>query len=222
MANHNDKDLLLAILSMDSYNRGDDPGIAGLGGAGTMVGNATVGSDELLPAGSEAAGFYAVSYTLTSGETVISYRGTDGNGDLDDWALGGGNWQVEQAALAAEFYQAVNGDAITPNSNITLVGHSLGGGLAGFVGAIYGVEAVIFDNMAFELSAENLYEVAGDPAHDLYNLAQDNFFQGGTPPATAPDISQLSGYAVTGEFLDGNRSGQNTPVEPIDSNGGTS
>ena len=132
---NNDNDLLLAILAMDSYNQGYGKRIDhGKGQIGTATAQG-------LPEGYDdsawdAAGFYAVSYTLTSGETVISYRGTDGNGDLDDWALGGGNWQVEQAALAAEFYQAVNGDAITPNSNITLVGYSLGGGLAGFVGAI--------------------------------------------------------------------------------------
>jgi hypothetical protein len=35
-------ELLLAILAMDSYNRGYDPGIEGLGGAGTQIGAATL------------------------------------------------------------------------------------------------------------------------------------------------------------------------------------
>jgi hypothetical protein len=33
-----DKDLFLAILSMDSYNRGYEPGISGLDGVGTSGG----------------------------------------------------------------------------------------------------------------------------------------------------------------------------------------
>jgi putative lipase involved disintegration of autophagic bodies len=40
-------------------------------------------------------------------------------------------------------------------ANISLTGHSLGGGLAGLVGAVYLQEAVLFDNMPFELSAQN-------------------------------------------------------------------
>jgi putative lipase involved disintegration of autophagic bodies len=41
--------------------------------------------------------------------------------------------------------------------NITVVGHSLGGGVAGFVGAIYGVQGVLFDNMPFNNAAAKAY-----------------------------------------------------------------
>ena len=86
------KDLFLSILSMDAYNRGYDAGIAELGGEGSQIGNATIGRDAeqlLLRGAAQAAGFYALSYTL-GGETIISHRGTDkyvGDGDIggDIW-----------------------------------------------------------------------------------------------------------------------------------------
>lgn len=77
-------ELMYAILAMDAYNRGYNPGIAGLGGMGSQIGTATVGEDAetLLPQGSAiAAGFYAVAYEW-NGETIISYGGTDSRGEL--------------------------------------------------------------------------------------------------------------------------------------------
>lgn len=70
--------LVRAILAMDSYNRGYEPGILGLGGKDTGIGKATVGDDSsVLGAGvAEADSFYAVAYDL-NGETIISFRGTD-------------------------------------------------------------------------------------------------------------------------------------------------
>jgi hypothetical protein len=88
------RDLFLAILAMDAYNRGYDAGIAtgesgsaitGLGDAsdGTAtIGTATV-SFNLLDAeisqAAQSAGFYALAYDTDFG-TVVSYRGTDFNG----------------------------------------------------------------------------------------------------------------------------------------------
>ena len=85
------KDLFLAILSMDAYNRDYDAGISGLGEKGERIGNAVLldDSDVLVDENGDridqAAGFYAISYTiegngvdgLSSGDTVISFRGTD-------------------------------------------------------------------------------------------------------------------------------------------------
>jgi Lipase (class 3) len=130
----NDRDLFLAILSMDAYNRGYSPGINL--GSSTTIGSATVSDDRYLPAGSVAAGFYAAAYDTQWG-TVISYRGTDINNGLpsaDDvlngWQIGGGSYTASQFALSTEFLEAVAGgrEAL---ANITLTGHSLGGGLAG-------------------------------------------------------------------------------------------
>jgi hypothetical protein len=82
-----DKDLFLAILAMDSYNRGYNAGIEdgdvsdrnGLGDSvGTQIGTATItlASDSRPISPEVAAGFYAVAYQTQYG-TVISYRGTD-------------------------------------------------------------------------------------------------------------------------------------------------
>jgi hypothetical protein len=80
-------DLFLAILSMDSYNRGYGFGITGLGGKGSRIGRATVGEDALTlltKGAAEAAGFYALAYTVSgvSGmadrTTVIAFRGIPG------------------------------------------------------------------------------------------------------------------------------------------------
>ena len=71
-------ELLMAILAMDSYNRGYNPGItdsgiAALGLQGSQLGNVTLG----LARSIESSSFFAQAYTLANGQTVISYRGTD-------------------------------------------------------------------------------------------------------------------------------------------------
>lgn len=148
------KDLFLAVLAMDSYNRGYNAGIAdgegaidaegndtdGLGEAGQKVGAATVKATE-LPAGAQSAGFYALAYDIgadgpegLAGKTVISFRGTDSSLDKSTgWIVGAGNiddWT--QAPLALEFYTAATGQSYRdgPANNVILTGHSLGGGLA--------------------------------------------------------------------------------------------
>lgn len=93
-------DLFLAILAMDSYNRGFDSGIGdgpdGLGESGS-IGNANILArpNEIDIADWQAAGFYAVAYQW-NGETVISYRGADnpnllaeGSDFWNGWTLGG-------------------------------------------------------------------------------------------------------------------------------------
>jgi pimeloyl-ACP methyl ester carboxylesterase len=72
------------------------------------------------------------------GKTIISYRGTDFTPDTDyatdkieGWPLGGGNFLHDQTRLAADFLDAVQADG-APKS-VILTGHSLGGGLAGYL-----------------------------------------------------------------------------------------
>jgi hypothetical protein len=151
MANDPKTDLIYAILAMDSYNRGYGSGITDLGtsGATAKVGGwsiLTTATDELD--GSFTAGFYAIAYkNATTGETVISYRGTDFNGSLShplqDPIRGGSdllngygvavgatsdgyfNFATDQAALAAQFYRAVTGAAsrgvLVANDNAALL-----------------------------------------------------------------------------------------------------
>jgi hypothetical protein len=122
--------LFKAILAMDSYNRGygadidfrlkdakGDP-ISNSDTVYTIssvkqyarIGNASV-YDAKGDAEAVAVGFYGIAYKLSSGEKVISYRGTDelaGDGDVgsDAWyGYGVGTWTAEgkQAELAFKF-----------------------------------------------------------------------------------------------------------------------
>ncbi|MCP4097482.1 MAG: hypothetical protein GY748_14690, partial [Planctomycetaceae bacterium] len=241
------KDLLLAILSMDAYNRGYGAGINGLGESGT-IGNARIlaRSNEIDINDWQAAGFYAVSYKITDGSSVdgldtndviISYRGTDKNAISVPWSdePGSDAWNGygialgsaggAQAKLAAEFYQAVTGtsDSDPRSGSAILTGHSLGGGLAGFIGGLYGKDALIFDNMPFERATldafSNALSIIGYiPGTTQYHMWQD-FYNG--LDTFAPVIGDnLSGIAVTGEFVTPVRIFQSTDVTILDANGG--
>ena len=135
------KDLYLAILSMDAYNRGYGPGIA-LQGSG--IGSATINTDSeeafRLPgqdpntlSAAAAAGFYAIAYDDPTYGTIISYRGTDDYNFLSELMTVDlplsypGSYQQEQIALAQRFLDAVNSS--NGGSSILLTGHSLGGAL---------------------------------------------------------------------------------------------
>lgn len=203
-------DLLMAILAMDSYNRTSGPSgsAVGLAVAGSQIGAFTI-SDK-VDIGS--ASFYAQSY-IAGGEVVISYRGTDSPYDIPAWVTGIGAYTGAQPALAAEFYRAIK--AANSNANITLTGHSLGGGLAGLVGSIYGVDGVLFANMAFELASQRLHDNSQttiDPNSGLPTVldhwARDEFY-GGSEPSDI-DRSGLHTVYVAGEALTANRVLQET------------
>jgi hypothetical protein len=111
------RDVMLAILSMDSYNRGYGQGVGGLPASGRL-GEVTIRSREADGIGDptfaswQAAGFYAIAYDVSQAGisglsgTVISYRGTDNVNPLSSgqdlttgWLVGGGA-QWGQAPLA--------------------------------------------------------------------------------------------------------------------------
>jgi hypothetical protein len=140
------KDLFLAILAMDSYNRGYNAGvfgasgnaITGLGGIGSQIGNATVTAQDSTPT-AQSASFFAQAYELTgsyagtdgapgltSGQTVISYRGTDNLpvDALTGYGTGAGSTLSTQAEMALRFYQSVAGTGDPRLANIALTGHS--------------------------------------------------------------------------------------------------
>jgi hypothetical protein len=163
------RDLFLAILAMDSYDRGSGSDLGLSDALGTGIGNATIRvvSNQNPNSLALAAGFYAIAYD-TSGVaglgagTVISYRGTNfdpkgGLGSpaatdiLNGWSLFSGVGPNSQAALAQEFFTAVTGSnfnsgPVTVGTNVILTGHSLGGGLAGYVGS----QAVVTDTVVFD------------------------------------------------------------------------
>lgn len=143
------RDLFLAILAMDAYNRGYGQGINGLNPFG-QLGTASIKNDLFILGGTVTdridvrSGFYAIAYDVSGVEglsgTVISYRGTDklgsfpwtpeGSDVVNGWPLGGGYYMADQAQLAAQFYNKVIGpETSLIGSGTTLTGHSLGGGL---------------------------------------------------------------------------------------------
>jgi len=206
------KDLLLSILAMDAYNQGYGRGVEH---GETSIGLADFDQDK---GDSEAqdAGFYAVAYEVQAGAweglaedtTVISFRGTDrafgwtGSDAWNGWGIGVGAFEGDQARLGQEFFQAVTGttDGEARDGNALLTGHSLGGGLAGFLASLHGHEAHIFDWMTFKLASDNAYADA-DAISGLY--ARDTFYAGGEPWEI--DRSQISGTYVDGEALEGLR-----------------
>lgn len=172
--------VFLAILAMDSYNRGHRPGIdftrwLNVTNDEEAIGAAAIGIDSLELFGTPSAlatGFSATAYTW-NGTPVISYRGTDYDSNVDEpnflstltgrdiwqgWTVGLGFPGGQQAQLALEFYRQVAGvDSvyflIEDQPSITLLGHSLGGGLAGFVGALSGQLNLGYDHMPFGIAA---------------------------------------------------------------------
>jgi Ca2+-binding RTX toxin-like protein len=241
-------ELFKAILAMDSYNRGYDEGIILPPSINpNNIGMAVVikESDTQIGSTGRDASFYAVAYKDNSGETIISYRGTDNVGFWSDkggdfwngYGTGLGSPNSKQALLAIDFYKSVAGATDPRLANISLTGHSLGGGLAGYVGALYGKSGTLFDNMAFEKAASTAKEAAANPVSyaeiqsslfddpatkevaytsalaDAYKLQSDIY---GTSTPWATDIGLLQTYYVQGELLSKNRFFQTTPKIMLD------
>ena len=204
-----------AILSMDAYNRGYGVAITELGGEGSRIGNAVIGKDaeQLLSAGlAQSAGFYAITYSY-NGVKVISFRGTntaDGMLAADvihGWPLGGGFYNADQAELAIEFYRAVVGKTnagVVRNpytAPIVTTGHSLGGGLAGYVAMLYGKNSWVYDTMAFEDGAgatrsdAAIADLAGDP----FGFKASIYGQYAIKPTNSAGIRALQ---IDGQVLD--------------------
>jgi hypothetical protein len=174
--------LLLAILSMDAYNRGSDPGLVV---DANSIGGATVG----LSREDNFTSFFAQAYDL-GGQKIISYRGTV-NAALDvlsAYSTAAGSYTSAQALEAVQFYQDVVGGGSSPtlgqldSANVWLTGHSLGGGLAGLIASVYGQHAAIFDSMAFSLAASKLYletTTHANPADSA--LGELAYYLGGQP-----------------------------------------
>lgn len=213
--------LMNAILSMDAYNRGYDAGISTFSDlSGTHIGNAIIkqNSSDALGVGNDSAiGFYALAYdTDGDGEAdLVTYRGTDypeSNTFRDvehGWLLGGGNYNASQGVMAVEFYKEVAEIIDGPQANlqtvdIFLTGHSLGGGLAGYVASLYGKNAEIFDGMSYEDAANATHFYASiDPSDPQYpSIAQpliDLVYNGNSPWAINSD--GVNAQHINGETL---------------------
>lgn len=202
------KNLMLAVLSMDAYDPQGTIGIA----------------TQLKFQPSLSSGFSAVAYNY-DGKTVISYRGSDDPiawTGSDAWYGWGGAFGAEttQAGQAAEFYKSVVGNAIFPYStlgSVVFTGHSLGGGLAGLMAGLYGQEAVVFDNMAYAAAINKTYHDATTPSilvangeevhvevNPNYQPILNTFYNGQTPQPT--NTSHISGYQLDGQIIQNTQS----------------
>lgn len=201
--------------------------------------NFKASSDRILEptlTGSQLAGFSASYYTIGS-ETVIAYRGTDlafdswdhlvefakdlGTGWLTSLNLtnptglenpiGGDDLIKYQPYYAQAFYDLVKGDGAR---NPVLVGHSLGGELAGFVGTRSGSTTTIFNEIPFLAAALNDSIdrfIAANVNHSLENIGQALMrlargeaadFDGlHFEPFQFPNISQLTSFRMQGVGL---------------------
>lgn len=179
------KNTQIALLALDSYNRGYNESVY----TSQSVGNYSflIESDSRPTSEAVAIGFYAAAYK-NGNEIVISYRGTDGlfggdgfGNDLwNGYGVGAGSPHGNQAKLAIEFYKDVLDK--NPGASISFTGHSAGGGLAGLVAGIYKKPAMLYDNMAFEGAVENAYKYANrSNAEVIASL--------GTPNPTPIEIS---------------------------------
>jgi Ca2+-binding RTX toxin-like protein len=235
------KSFFLSILALDSYNRGYNSGLAELGSENGRLGNARIFQvTENQKANWQSIGFYAVSYNVSgvssfSGtSTIISYRGTDdfnplsGASDIwNGWTVGAGFNSGSQARLAIEYYQNLTGGSLYDSAaSVQLTGHSLGGGLAGFVGALATKASFGFDHMPFGQAA--LAEATGEALRraliqvDLIELSFSDlllFLTSSLPTvpnnvfdefvdtfldelnALAPWLGTMSGYYLEGEVL---------------------
>ena len=230
------KELLYAILSMDSYYRGttaDGTPINVI--PGERLGDASINYNYTPSAGLpdwNSVGFSATVYT-SAGQQVIAYRGTDNiglnigayfnGGDLfsqnsdalHGWLLGAGYYPAAQGQLAIDLYQQVAGHPISQggSSSIKLTGHSLGGGLAGYVSVLSGSQAIGYDHMPFRLAAT--LKMSVDAIDRISTIVSDAFKNGAdTLDASTisaliaeigtirlPDYSSFKGIAVDEEAL---------------------
>ncbi|MCP4183592.1 MAG: lipase family protein, partial [Hyphomicrobiales bacterium] len=201
-------ELMYAILSMDSYNRGYGEGISGLGGIGTNIGAATFTeqSDTLDGDPGVTADFYAAAYSY-NGETVISYRGTDNpffwELPFDDFPIAGKNdFDEPQVHLASQFFRSVVTNTSGP---ITTTGHSLGGALAGFTGSLYGSDILAVDPIDFFPALLNLKTLL-----ERYILIKDD------PNAATDEIAlPLMGTFPTVEFAEEQLAAMGIPLTQI-------
>lgn len=97
------KELFLALLSMDAYNRGYAPGVGGLGGVGSRIGPATITKQSDTAAGSPGvnAGFYAIAYTVPDGAVDGITSGTITGSKGHDLIIGGDSANDNAPAITA-------------------------------------------------------------------------------------------------------------------------
>ncbi|MGD0643259.1 MAG: hypothetical protein ABSC22_21170, partial [Roseiarcus sp.] len=203
--------LMTAILSMDIYER--DPAY-GSSVIQSKLPSGVLGSATLIESSYNRGTEFGATAWSWKGQAIIAYEGTISSGILtsawNGYGVGAGVPGGPDATRAVDFYQAVAND-VDPSAynnyqsaNIVLTGHSLGGGLAGYVGAIYGQQGVLFDSMPFAAAAQSAYIDSIGIVEDEGQTYTDTILRSEIYGDVAPypnNASGLAGYYVTGNPL---------------------
>ena len=166
-----------AILTLDVYQRGYNT-------TGVVAGVEGVYDFEINPASTSSAnaalidgvdhesiGFYALYYDSQDDGDFVVYRGTDdgfepyeqGTDVRNGFGIGLGLPHGPQGKAAVDFYNSIvdlQGGGNPFASPIQVTGQSLGGGLAGYVAALYDKDATLFAHMPYDLAAKNAHALA--------------------------------------------------------------
>lgn len=238
-------DLDMAILALHAYNIGANVHLnlpaGGSAQISTQIGDfkpvnvfGTSSNVYQLP-----DGFVAGAYSR-AGKAIITIRGTNpdelaGVDGLKGYglAVGLGIDSSPQAEDALAIYKELLDQAGLSlfDNNVALVGHSLGGGLAGYIAALYGREATLFDTMAFRSSVVNDYQNATigkserDKEGNEHLLPADSDLKSrlyGDENPRSPDFTNIMHHYTAGEPLVISRIGQSVPEDSLDAHWGLS
>jgi len=211
-------EIMSAVLALDVYNRGNNAKLDAqsiVSDLGNQIGLYKVQPNVVSKLGSDngLSAAYYISLEKSEYNDVISYRGTDVNGNWGDtiqdgahgFGLGAGFSEVASAQVreAMRFFEDVTDasqsyDHSNPIQNLTITGQSLGGGLAGFVAAVTGNKGILFQNMPYLLGAissvkNNILHNNPDITHDELTLLQSNRLD---------SMKNITDYSIHGEVLE--------------------
>lgn len=154
-----------------------------------------------------STGFSAGVYQKGN-EIVISFAGTNEiiSDGWDDLVAGVGFASVQTAQAAALVLEILSQ---YPDANISLTGHSLGGGIASVLAVFFDMQATTFDQAPFELIAEN-----PNYFNSVHNYITGEGYSSPNFDAYVDDYvnrfsereSNISAYHLNGEFLNALRS----------------
>ena len=171
-----------AILTLDAYQRGYNTTevVADVQGVYdfeiNLAANSSANAALIRGVDHESIGFYALFYDSKDDGDFVVYRGTDdgfepydqGTDVRNGFGIGLGLPHGPQGKAAVDFYNSIvdlHGGGNPFASPIQVTGQSLGGGLAGYVSALYDKDATLFAHMPYDLAAKNAHALASSGAY---------------------------------------------------------